>query len=363
MEVESAFLSVADPLISIVILNFNGKDYLIDCLKSVLKENYSNFEVILVDNASSDSSIADAERMFGIDPRLKTIKNKENLGFSGGNNMGYTYCKGEYVVFLNNDTRVEENWLSHLVRAMQADPTIGLAQSKILMMNNDQIQIGGWVFSNCLVRKHPLGQNKSSKLHFQPVFEVSVASGASMIAPRTLIDEIGLFDPKIPFFYDDTLLSFKVWLANKRVVTVEGSKVRHILGATSAWNVEKTTFNLLRAKTCLIFDVYYRLSELVQAAFVNSVYSLFHMVFALRNRNLPVVYANVRGLAWAVGNLRYLWRNRVNHWSKTKITPEALKERFVRLNLPVALYLLPSKLSDNCFLSAVKQYENSVLKH
>ena len=354
----------SDPFVSVIILNYNGKDYLANCLDSVLKCRYSNFEVLLVDNASTDNSMETAQQIFSGDPRLRIIKNPSNLGFSGGNNAGYTHCRGDYVVFLNNDTVVEVDWLASLVSALQSDPTIGLAQSKILMMDSDNVQIGGWVFSNYLVRKHPLGQNKSSrKMPFQPVFEVSVASGASMIAPKALIDEIGLFDPKIPFFYDDTLLSFKVWLANKRVVTVENSKIHHILGANSAWNVEKTTFNLLKAKTCLMFDVYYRLDELMRAAFINFTYSLFHTMYALKNRNLPVIYANARGLTWALGNLRYLWHNRLSHWSKTKVTPKELKEKFVRINLPVALYLFPSKLSDNCSSSAVGSYEKSVLKH
>jgi GT2 family glycosyltransferase len=354
-------LSKTVPLVSVIILNYNGKNYLNACLASVLKTQYRNFEVILVDNASADASIDDAEQMFGGDLRLKIIKNPSNLGFSGGNNAGYPHCRGEYIVFLNNDTTVDEAWLTRLVDAMQSDPTIGLAQSKILMMDSDRIQIVGWLFSNYLVRKHPLGENKSSRTKFKRCFEVSVASGAAMIARRALIDEFGLFDPKIPFFYDDTLLSFKTWLAGKRVVTISDSQIRHIMGATSAWNVEKTTFNLLKAKTCLLFDVYFGLGELAWAVFVNLVYTFFGTVFALRGKRLPVVYANVRGFIWALGNLGYLWRSRLSHWSKAKVSPQELKEKFVKINLPAAFYLFPSKLSEDCFASAAWNYENSIL--
>ncbi len=90
-----------------------------------------------------------------------------------------------------------------------------------------------------------------------------------MITRRSLIEEIGLFDPAVPFFYDDTLLSFKVWLANKRVVTVSDSKIRHIQGATNVWNLNRTTYNLLKAKICLMFDVYYPIGELTKGLFVN----------------------------------------------------------------------------------------------
>ncbi|MCL5877816.1 MAG: glycosyltransferase family 2 protein [Candidatus Bathyarchaeota archaeon] len=348
------------PLASVIVLNYNGKDYLANCIESVLKNEYENFEVILVDNASTDNSLKTAQQLFGNDPRLKILQNPANLGFSSGNNIGFEHCHGEYVVFLNNDTIVEKDWLTNLVAAMEEDPSIGLAQSKILMMDSQKIQTAGWLFSNYLVRKQALGENKDQETRFQHTFEVSVASGASMIAKRALIKEVGLFDPKIPFFYDDTLLSFKVWLANKRVVTVENSRIRHMMGATSVWTLERTTFNLLKAKICLTFDIYFKLGELLKAAFVNFTNTTINSLLALKRKNLPVVYANMHGLTWALGNLKYLWRNRQTHWSTTKISPEALKERFVRLNIPLALYLIPSKLSNECFASAVRQYENAI---
>jgi GT2 family glycosyltransferase len=351
------------PLASIIILNYNGKNYLNNCLASVLKNKYSNYEVILVDNASTDSSLQDAARLFGSDPHLKIVRNHSNLGFSGGNNAGYLHCRGEYVVFLNNDTTVDAAWLTSLVNTLQSDPTIGLAQSKILMMDSDRIQIGGWVFSDYLVRKHPIAQNQSSQVKLAPCFEVSVASGASMITRRSLIEEYGLFDANIPFFYDDTLLSVKTWLAGKRVVTIADSQVRHILGATSAWNLEKTTFNLLKAKICLLFDVYSRPCELILAVFVNAVYTLISTLYALLNRRLPVVYANIRGFTWMLGNLRFLWQNRLIRWSKAKISPQMLKEKLVKIHLPVALYLLPSKLSEASFASATANCEHQILDH
>jgi len=355
-------LSQTQPLTSVIILNYNGKNYLNNCLASVLKNNYSNYEIILVDNASTDGSLQTAEHRFSDDPRLKIVKNTSNLGFSGGNNIGYSHCQGEYIVFLNNDTTVDAVWLTNLVDALQNDHTIGLAQSKILMMDSDKIQIGGWIFSDYLVRKHPLAQNQSSRLKFKPCFEVSVASGASMITRRSLIEEYGLFEAKIPFFYDDTLLSVKAWLAGKRVVTITDSQVHHIMGATSAWNVEKTTFNLLRAKICLLFDVYYQPGELIQAIFVNTVDTLISTLHALKGKRLPVVYANIHGFTWMLGNLRFLWQNRHIRWSKPKITPQELKEKIVKIHLPVSMYILPSKLSKNTFASATTKYEHKLYK-
>ena len=350
-------MSQPQPLISVIILNYNGKNYLNNCLDSVFKNNYDNYEVILVDNASTDKSLQAAEHLFGNNPHLKIIKNTANLGFSGGNNAGYAYCRGEYIVFLNNDTTVDPTWLTSLAHTMQNDSTIGLAQSKILMMDSDQIQIGGWIFSDYLIRKYPITQNQSNQTKLKPCFEVSVASGASMITRRSLIEKYGLFEAKIPFFYDDTLFSVKTWLAGKRVVTITDSQVRHILGATSAWTLEKTTFNLLRAKICLLFDIYYQPYELLKALFVNAVDTLISTIYALKSKRLAVVYANIHGFIWMFGNLRFLWQNRHTRWSKAKISPQELREKIIKIHLPLALYLLPSKLGANMFASATANYE------
>ena len=350
------------PLVSIIILNYNGESCLANCLSSVLETRYSNFEVILVDNASTDSSFEMAQEAFGADSRLRFVKNKVNLGFSGGNNVGFSYSKGDYIVFLNNDTVVEPDWLVYLVNAMQNDPTIGLAQSMILTIDGEKIQTAGWLFSNYLIHKYQLCKDKPSSLKFHPVFEISFVCGASMIIRREIVREMGLFDPKMPFFYDDTLLSLKTWLAQKRVVTVSGSRIRHVGGATNVWNIQFTTYHLLKSNICLLFDVYSKLADLVRALLVNIFYLSTNSMFFLKRKNMAVIRGNIQGLTWGLSNFRYLWQNRLNHWKKTKISPEKLKEKFIRLKLPVSFYLMPSKLGNDCFTLEVGKYENALTK-
>ncbi|MCG2691742.1 glycosyltransferase family 2 protein [Microgenomates group bacterium] len=96
--------------VSIIIVNYNGKSYLTDCLASVLKSDFKDFEVIVVDNASTDGSVK------GLNRRIRLIKSKTNLFFTGGCNLGAKKAKGEWLVFLNPDTVVEPNWLGELVK-------------------------------------------------------------------------------------------------------------------------------------------------------------------------------------------------------------------------------------------------------
>ncbi|MCW4003203.1 MAG: glycosyltransferase family 2 protein [Candidatus Bathyarchaeota archaeon] len=355
-------MSQADPLVSVIILNFNGKDCLTSCLDSVLKNQYNNFEVIVVDNASTDQALQTAEELFGADSRLRIIRNGTNLGFSGGNNVGFAHSHGDYIVFLNNDTIVAPDWLTTLVSIMQNDSTIGLAQSLILTIDGQRIQTAGWLFSNYLIHKCTLCADKPSNMQLLPVFEVSFVCGACMMVRREIVEVMGLFDPKIPFFYDDTLLSLKTRLAQKRVVTVSGSKIRHAGGATNVWKTKFTTYHLLKSNLCLLFDIYPRLTDLARALLVNAFHITSNTFFCVKKKNIAAIVGNISALVWSIKNLGHLWQNRLDHWSKTAISPENLKKAFVKINLPTALYLLPSKLCNDSLSFAVSKYENMILK-
>jgi len=116
---EKLFIQKNTPLVSIIILNFNGENYLERCLFSVLGTKYPNFEVIFVDNASTDSSLKIVEKTFGNDKRLRIFHNTKNLGFSAGNNFGLRQSRGDYIVFLNNDTIADPYWLDCRLKRKQ----------------------------------------------------------------------------------------------------------------------------------------------------------------------------------------------------------------------------------------------------
>lgn len=117
------------PFVSIIIVNFNGKAYLDKCLGSVFDIKYpkDRFEVIIVDNNSHDNSVSFIKKNF---PQVQLIESKTNLGFAGGNNVGVSKARGEYVVLLNNDTWVDKNWLSSLVQQAESDSSIAAVNSK-----------------------------------------------------------------------------------------------------------------------------------------------------------------------------------------------------------------------------------------
>ena len=123
--------NTSKPLISIIILNFNAGDLLLNCVNSVFKSTYTNFEVIIVDNVSKDNSHIRCQEKF---EKIQLIENKENLGYCEGNNVGIRNAKGDFILILNPDTVVEPNWLEHLLNAYKSFGE-GLYQPKHLSLN------------------------------------------------------------------------------------------------------------------------------------------------------------------------------------------------------------------------------------
>jgi GT2 family glycosyltransferase len=349
------------PLVSVVILNLNGETYLEKCLSSVLMTKYPNFEVILVDNASTDRSLSLVESSFGNDKRLRIIKNGENVGYSEGNNIGFKHSIGTYVAFLNNDTEVDPYWLTYLVDALNCDKSIGLAQSLLLEINRNEIQTAGFLFSDCLVHLHDLMHTQSSTTILPRYFEVSCAAGAAMISRKELIKEMGLFESRAPFYYDDTLLSLKTWLAGKRVVTVSDSKVFHIGGAAIGANARFTAFHGYRAHVCLVFDVYYKLTDLIQALFVFASSTFYNSVGNASSGNFAVVLARIRASQWVLRNFGYIWQNRLRHWGNAKISSETLLAKFIRLKLPNGVCMLPGSLRKKYLEQVAQKYERMLV--
>ncbi len=112
------------PKVSVIILNWNQPEFTVNCIKSVLKQDYKDFEILLVDNGSRDDSVKTFRKEFADNKKIRILANPDNLGYAGGNNEGVKNAGGEYAVILNNDTTVERDWLGELVRAMEGDEKI-----------------------------------------------------------------------------------------------------------------------------------------------------------------------------------------------------------------------------------------------
>ena len=211
------------PSVSIIIVNYKGGDYLGKCLSSILRQAYLDYEVLVVDNASLDGSIEYVEREF---PEVRVVKNEINWGFGYANNLGAKHATGDYLVFLNPDTTVREDWLGELVEALQNSPATGLATPKILLQKepNKINTCGNEMHYTGLTLCRGIGEPASS---FSEVEEVNAISGAAFVIKRYIFEEIGGFDESFFTYVEDADLSWRARLAGYRCMYVPSAVVYH----------------------------------------------------------------------------------------------------------------------------------------
>jgi GT2 family glycosyltransferase len=228
------------PLVSIIILNYNGGEMFLNCLRSVLKTEYPSYEVVVVDNGSTDGSIDVAEQMFS---RVRCIKNNRNLGFCVGNNMGIKETRGEYIVLLNNDTVVSQNWLIKLMEEVIKIGT-GFFNPKILLMDNPKIidsvgnnlQLAGFGL--------PRGLGEIDKGQYNRVEEVAYANGTCLLVARNVIEKIGMLDPVFFAYNEDVDWCWRGRMFGIKSYYVSSAVVYHKWGAS--WGrVNKKKFYFL----------------------------------------------------------------------------------------------------------------------
>jgi GT2 family glycosyltransferase len=230
---------------SVIIVSYNGCDQLQGCLRSLQDDLHEGYEVIVVDNASQDGSVEMLRRDF---PHITLIANPTNAGFGGGNNSGASYAQGRYLAFLNPDTRIEPGWLEALISALEADPTAGLATSKILLLDDPgRINTcGNEVHISGLTLCRGMGMPSSA---YHQVEEVGAVSGAAFAIRRELFERIGGFDPSFFLYMEDTDLSLRARLAGFRCLFVPGSVVYHdyrlTFGPKKTYYQERNRYRLL----------------------------------------------------------------------------------------------------------------------
>ena len=230
---------MTNPKVSVVIVNYNGKKYLNNCLLSLRDQTYRNFEVIFVDNASGDGSVEYVKDNF---PFTCIIENPENYGFAKGNNIGIGASKGELIATLNNDTEVTPGWIEELVKAMRSQKDIGMCASKMLFMRKrGVINSTGICISRsgaCWDRgmfEQDCGQYESAGEVFGP------CAGAAMYR-KSMLDEIGLFDEDFHAYMEDADLAFRGRLAGWKCLYAPGAVVYHYHGGTAGYASDYTIY-------------------------------------------------------------------------------------------------------------------------
>jgi len=337
------------PMISIIIVNYNGKKLLPPCLRSLWKLNYpkEKFEVLLVDNVSTDGSVEFVRENF---PWVRTIEMDKNYGQMPAINRSFQYAKGDAIVVLDNDTVVDENWLSELVRVAYFNESAGICGSKVIFMDAPNIiqYAGGYL--------HTLGgvlspyYAQENKLH-QTAGPTGYVIGCSMLIKKDVFALIEGFDDDYSMYGEEGDLCWRTWLygysvmynpdsivyhiggASRRDKLVEGGEYEFERGYLGARLVSET--NIYHGNKNAIFTILknLELKNIPSALLFSFIYMLVQSLFLLKDKQGKFVLLLVKAHWWPIVNLRTIWKKRVKVQRKRKISDHVLFKR--NLMLPI----------------------------
>ena len=234
-------------LISIIVLNYNAGELLLNCIDSLKKSTYQNIEILVVDNISSDDSHTKCKKQF---PDIKLIQNKKNLGYCGGNNVGIKEAKGEFIVILNPDTIVEENWLDEMFNAFNEFGD-GLYQPKIISLNeSDIIQSTGNMIH---VFGFGFARDKGKKIieKKEEIEKIGYASGTCLFTTKKVLEKVGLLDEFLFLYHDDLDLGWRAAQIGINSYYVPKSKIFHAESYSLKWSAKKFYWLERNRKYCL----------------------------------------------------------------------------------------------------------------
>jgi len=311
---------MSSPKISVIIVNYNGKKLLENCLESLFKTDYNNFEVILVDNNSTDGSMEFVTKNY---PKIIVIKLDSNKGFAEPNNIGAKIAKGEYLLFLNNDTVTTTNFISEMVKVLEKDEKIAICQSLLLKPDGNIDSSGDFI--------DKMGIVYNSKTKTDEIKEISSARGASMLIRKKIFDKLGGFDEKFFFSFEDVDLGWRSWILGYKVVIVPNSIVYHSAGKTSSNFKPEVAFHGLKNQLSMKitnFEPRFAFSSLLSFFFVygsreikiwfdykiKGYTNMTSTKYEDKTAENPSIKIVIKSISWIFKNIRYLHRkhNQVN---------------------------------------------------
>lgn len=210
------------PKVFAVVLNYNGRHCLFEAIASLFQSDYPAFQVVLVDNGSTDGSFEMVKKSFS---RVVCIKNENNLGYAAGNNVGIEYALergAKYVWLLNNDTKVEKRAMSELVRLMEGDEAIGIASPLIFSGDSGKIWFSGGKISWWRMKTAHIRKNIS-----RDYFGSDYLTGCAMMVRAKAFRDAGLLDEKYFLYLEDADFSRKVREAGYKLAVSSASRIKH----------------------------------------------------------------------------------------------------------------------------------------
>lgn len=329
-------MSNKKPSVSVIVPNMNGRQFIGDCLSSLERQIFKDFETILVDNGSSDGSVEYIKQAF---PWVAAvITNRSNLGFAKACNQGIEASRGDIVALLNNDTETDAAWLQELVAAAEKNSDAGMFATKTLFFDRrDTIDTAGHlIYPDGLNRGR--GRLEIDRGQYDERTDVFFPSGAAAAYRKRMLDEIGLFDERHFAYGDDTDLGIRGRLAGWRCVFVPGAIVYHRYSMTTGEYSSAKVFLVERNRIWIVWK-YFPVGRLLASPFYSLVRYLYQAYGALSGKGAAgrfaeqhsgwrLVPAVLKAYASALAGAPRVWRERGKMKSLRKVPDSEINRWF-----------------------------------
>lgn len=303
------------PKVSILVSNYNGVklNLVIDSLTSIIKCDYPNYEIFLIDNASTDNSVEVINKKFGKNKKLKVINNKVDM-YTQGLNLGLEQASGEYIAFFNNDIEYRKGYFKHIIKTFNKYPDVYLVQGKLLNYYNHKIidSVGETmdIYGNPITQ----GAGEEDKGQYEKVREVLSASGSASVIRAEAFKIIGKFDEDYGLGYEDMDIAFRIRLRGFRVLYIPKAVIYHKRGKTnlsSDFKVEaRWYFNKNRLSTMIKNYPPLLLITSLPITFLLYITAALWEIFIKRKPDLGLT--RFSAIFWIYKNLPSLLKKRAN---------------------------------------------------
>jgi len=330
---EDSSVTCTRPVVSVIIVNHNGRKMLSECLDRVAATDYPDFEIIVVDNGSTDGSQEFLRSFTEQTLRMKTILNARNVGPAAARNQGAKIAEGSLLAFLDNDTKPDRRWLACAVDAFN-DCRVGAIQCKLLLDDDSKRfdSIGSYVSAlGFLVHRVPLGVIVDSG-QYEVACPIFSTKSAAMVMRRMVFETIGGFDESYFIYNEEMDLCWRVWLSGHSVAYVPGSTVYHRSGGTRYTAPNQIDFYRYFHGTKNSIATNVKCQQSMSCAFVHaSIWFGLAMASILVGKVKQGVLI-LRGVLWGMRNLKHLLGKRTR---ARRLPPDVLRPFQLRYFLSV----------------------------
>lgn len=322
------------PVVDVIIVAFNGGALLDACVSSVLDSDYCPLRIIVVDNNSKDGSVEKVAERFRYTENVKIIRNTRNLGFAEGSNVGIRVGRGDFLMFLNQDTRVDSRCLSEIVRVFAGDDAIGALQPKLLLYDSPATIDNCGGFIDAYGYAYARGLKERDRGQYDREDEIFFGVGSAMTIRRQALDEVGMFDKAFFLLYEDVDLSWRLRLRGYKVRFVPSAIVYHKV-STSLGKRKELDFipewHARKNRLAMLTKNYSMRNLIITIPVVLVLYSLTFIEEVFVRRDLRLALTSFSAVLWNVRRLSLLLQQRfVVQNTIRKVPDNELTKLFVR---------------------------------